>query len=59
MWFIFISAHRVYTETAQTPPILTDGQVPGRSVVNRLIRRVGLAPTSNTPFAGCCGMTYL
>ena len=42
-----------------TPPALRHpGQALGRSVVNRLIRRVGLSPTSRAPFAGCCRVEY-
>jgi hypothetical protein len=55
MWFIFISARRFFARTAQSPPNLAVGQAPGRSVVNRPIRRVGLTPTSYAPFTGCCG----
>ena len=31
-------------------------QAPGRSAVNRPIRRMGLSPMSATTFAGCCGV---
>jgi hypothetical protein len=54
MWFIFIQAHRFYTRTAYSPRRLAGRQAPGRSAVNRPIRRVGLAPTSATTFTGCC-----
>ena len=40
---------------ACSPSNLAAGQAPVRSVVNRLIRRVGLSPTYYAPFAGCCG----
>src|SRR5262245_25194597 len=40
-----------------TPLVPLQGrQAPSRSVANRPIRRVGLAPTSATTFTGCCGM---
>ena len=39
---------------ACSPSNLAAGQAPVSSVVNRLIRRVGLAPTNYAPFAGCC-----
>src|SRR5664280_1676950 len=52
MWFIFISARRFYARTAQSPPALRPGQAPDRSVVNRPIRRVGLAPTSSRTLRG-------
>jgi hypothetical protein len=55
LWFIFIQAHRFFARTAYSPPHLAGGQAPGRSVVNRPIRRVGLKPTSATTFTGCCG----
>ncbi len=57
MWFIFIQAHRFYARTADSPPRLAGGQAPGRSVVNRPIRRVGLSPTNPTTFTGCCGQS--
>jgi hypothetical protein len=52
MWFIFISARRFYVRTAQSPPALRPGQAPDRSVVNRPIRRVGLAPTRSRTLRG-------
>ena len=54
LWFIFIQAHRFYARTAYSPRRLAGRQAPGRSVVNRPTRRVGLAPTSATTFTGCC-----
>jgi len=59
MWFIFIQAHRFYTRTAYSPRRLAARQAPGRSVVNRPIRRVGLSPTSASTFTGCCTLIYL
>ena len=56
LWFIFIQAHRFDTRTAYSPRRLAGRQAPGCSVVNRLTRRVGLAPTSATTFTGCCGV---
>jgi hypothetical protein len=41
--------------TAYFPSPPCGATAPGRSVVNRPIRREGLSPTSATTFTGCCG----
>ena len=46
----------VLCQDCSIPSSLAAGQAPGRSVVNRLTRRMGLSPTSYAPFAGCCGL---
>ena len=59
LWFIFIQAHRFLARTACSTPRLAGGQAPGRSVVNRPTRPVGLSPTSATTFTGCGGAPSL